>query len=70
MSSWPLFQINILNFSMNAPPAELLGADQDLMGLLAVDVNDESDPAGVLLQGGVVQTCDEEFATNKIIYLK
>ena len=55
---------------MNAPPAELLGADQDLMGLLAVDVNDESDPAGVLLQGGVVQTCDEEFATNKITYLK
>ena len=55
---------------MNAPPAELLGADQDLMGLLAVDVNDESDPAGVLLQGGVVQTCDEEFVTNKMIYLK
>ena len=52
---------------MNAPPAEFLGADQNLMGLLAVDVDDESDPAGVLLQGGVVQTCDEEFA--EIFYL-
>mgnify|MGYP001278096909 CR=1 FL=1 len=32
------------------PPTELLGADQHMVGLLAVNVDNEPYPAGVLLQ--------------------
>ena len=32
------------------PSAELLGADQHIVSLLSVDVDNEPDPAGVLLQ--------------------